>query len=288
MRWADERYVRLYTRDTIDWNALGWEAQALFVFILRKVDRAGLLELGRQGLRGLAALVGMPLDVVERALPLLLEDRCVEQRGSTVVIPNFIEAQESPQSDAQRKRNQRENDLARALLEERALSVTNRDESSQNVTKGHTASHAVTSSHVVSPHAVPCCAEPTEPTEPANPPNPPDAGVGVESDLLLEFRRRLASGLCLMKDFPIASGDGETIRMVRGELEGELSRVDFEQAMATCLAAAKDAKAREKRWPSSLRYFVPVLNRLPRRTAKLREVERMNPDGSFTWAGGGA
>ena len=58
MRWDDERYVRLYTRDTTDWLALSWQAQGLFVLILRKVNRAGVIDLGRAGKRGLAAHVG--------------------------------------------------------------------------------------------------------------------------------------------------------------------------------------------------------------------------------------
>jgi hypothetical protein len=129
MRWEDERYVRVYTRDTTDWVALGWEAQALFLLALRKLDRAGILELGKSGRRGLAALVGMPIEVVERVLPVLTEDGCLALNGSTLVAPNFIEAQEAKQSDAQRKRESRA--AARDLA---AAGVTNRDDSSRNVT----------------------------------------------------------------------------------------------------------------------------------------------------------
>ena len=72
MRWEDERYVRVYTRDTAELLALGWEARALFWEVLRKVDRAGLLPLGKTGVRGLAAVTGIPAEVVGRALALLL------------------------------------------------------------------------------------------------------------------------------------------------------------------------------------------------------------------------
>jgi hypothetical protein len=152
MRWEDERYVRIYTRDTPDWLALGWEAQALFVFTTRKCDRAGILELGRSGTRGLAALVVMPLEVVERALPILLSDGCVQMNGTTLVIPNFIEAQETPQSDAQRQRE------ARARARDRAQS-RNVTEASRNVT---TVTDPVTPRHaLVTPNcAVPCRAVP--------------------------------------------------------------------------------------------------------------------------------
>jgi len=35
MNWSEERYVRLYTRNTADWMALCWEARALFPNMLR-------------------------------------------------------------------------------------------------------------------------------------------------------------------------------------------------------------------------------------------------------------
>jgi hypothetical protein len=107
MDWSSERYVRVYTRDTADWLALGWEAQALFVLLLRKMDRVGSLDLGRHGARGLAALLRVPLEVVERALPLLLADGCIEQHETVLVCRNFIEAQEASMSAAARQKESR-------------------------------------------------------------------------------------------------------------------------------------------------------------------------------------
>jgi hypothetical protein len=97
MRWADERYVRVYTRDTGEWLALGWEAQALFIFALRKADRAGIVQTGKAGARGLAGMTGVPLEVVERVLPLLLEDGCLRECDGGYIVPNFIAAQEAMQ-----------------------------------------------------------------------------------------------------------------------------------------------------------------------------------------------
>jgi len=99
--------VRVYVRDTPDWVALGWEAQAVFLFVLRKVDRVGSLPLGRHGARGLAPLLHMPTDVVERALPLLLEDGCLELHGETLVVKNFVQAQEAVASGPFRNREWR-------------------------------------------------------------------------------------------------------------------------------------------------------------------------------------
>lgn len=110
MRWEDEQFVKVYTRDTGDWLALGWEAQALFLLLLRKVDRAGLLHVGRSRRRGVAGMTGMPLDVVERTLPVLLEDGCLKECEAGYLVPNFIAAQEARQSDRARKAAQRQKD----------------------------------------------------------------------------------------------------------------------------------------------------------------------------------
>jgi hypothetical protein len=95
MRWEDERWVKVYTRDTGEWLALGWEAQAVFLFALRKADRAGILKTGKMRARGLAGMTGIPLEVVERSLPLLLEDGCLRETDGGYIIPNFLAAQEA-------------------------------------------------------------------------------------------------------------------------------------------------------------------------------------------------
>lgn len=116
MRWEDERYVRFYTRNTPEWLALSWQARSLFGLILREVDRAGVLKLGRLGLKGVAVAVTAPWAEVSDALKELLEDGCVRfdaERG-VLWMPNYIEAQEAKSSDAARKRASRER--ARAVL----------------------------------------------------------------------------------------------------------------------------------------------------------------------------
>jgi hypothetical protein len=173
MRWSDERWIKVYTRDTGDWLALGWEAQALFLFALRKADAAGVVRTGKMRLRGLSGMTGVPLNVVERAAPLLLEDGCLRESDGGYIIPNFMAAQEARTSDAQRKREQRERDRADAMasgmppstsamvvesLAASARDVTIRDQdrdishamSSQIVTESHTASQEVTGSHSAS------------------------------------------------------------------------------------------------------------------------------------------
>jgi uncharacterized phage protein (TIGR02220 family) len=145
VNWSDEHYVRVYTRDTVDWMALRWEARAVLVLLMRKLDRAGVLDLGRSGVRGIAGLIGMPVEVVEVGLVDLLADGCLVRNGDQLVMPNFQEAQEARQSDAQRKRDERGRRRARAMTGDPGDSdVTESDSESQNVTEGHTESHEVT------------------------------------------------------------------------------------------------------------------------------------------------
>jgi len=141
MNFSDERYVRVYTRDTESWLMLSWQAQALFLLVLRKVDRAGVLQTRFQA-RGVAKFVNMPVDVVASALEELLGDGCVQECDSGYVIPNFITAQEAVQSDRFRQRESRARRRAAAL-------GTDAEEAaeSQNVTKCHTGTRGVTSGH---------------------------------------------------------------------------------------------------------------------------------------------
>src|SRR5690242_5237487 len=129
MDWSNERYVRLYTRNTDDWIALGWEARAVYALLKREVDRAGVLETKR-GARGVAAVCRMPVDVVERGLEELLADGWVKECELGYVYPDYIESEEASQSDAQRQRESRATRRARQLAQPvtlRAVEVTKRD-----------------------------------------------------------------------------------------------------------------------------------------------------------------
>lgn len=183
MRWEDERYVRVYTRDTVDWLALSWDAQALLMQLLRKVDRAGLLPLTRHGKKGVAVAVGHPgqWSRIEPALDELLADGCIEIRANVLLFRNFIAAQETPQSDKQRKAESR----ARAADLAAAGSVTNPDTTSQNVTNGHETGQNVTSGHaesraVTSGHSMLCRSVPVraDPSQDLPPPAVASAAIG--------------------------------------------------------------------------------------------------------------
>jgi hypothetical protein len=176
--WSNERYARLYTRDTDDWLALIWQAKALFPLMLRKVDRTGFLATKR-GAIGVAAQTGQPLDIiVEPGLADLLRDGCVTEVEGGYLIPNFIQAQEASASPQQRNRAHREklrDERKRREAETRNVSDEIRDvpEAQQNVSP---AIRSATERDAVPNRTVPFRAEPSraepnhaEPTEPANP-----------------------------------------------------------------------------------------------------------------------
>lgn len=117
MDWSDERYVRVYTRDTVTWENLEWDGQTVFLHLLRKVDRAGVLEFSQEdgAEAAVKAVTRLPLDVIEPGLAKCLKRGVIEAKGSALVIPKFIEAQEAHQSDRQRMKEYRarRRDLAR-------------------------------------------------------------------------------------------------------------------------------------------------------------------------------
>lgn len=202
MRWEDERYVRFYTRDTPEWLALSWHARGLFGLILRAVDRAGVLAVGKLGTKGVAVAVHAPWAEVEGPLAELLEDGCVvwDEGRAAFLIPNYLEAQESKQSDAARQRASRERARAKfggstaaskaagavmsrvvtngsepAQLTQPVTLVTNRDAPQESASSAelmspdvtacsHESGPEVTRGHTESHAVTPCLAMPSVPS----------------------------------------------------------------------------------------------------------------------------
>lgn len=166
--WEDERYIRFYTRDTTEWLYLSWQARGLFGLIMRRVDRAGILHLGRIGLKGLSVHVHAPFAEIENPLNELLADGCVQfnETQELLLIPNFMKAQEAPQSDRARKQMSREKARARAELQ----TVLEIDaEFQENVTSGHDRSQSVTLNRTSLNRTEPSCAYSAETSDLQNP-----------------------------------------------------------------------------------------------------------------------
>jgi len=150
MDWPNERYVRVYTRDTTTWKLLDWRGRIVLSLLFRKVDRAGVLDVGHDGVLGLAAVLELPIEIAEAGIAQLTTARggmpTVVDTGTAYVLPNFIEAQEAPQSDPQRKRESRarRRDVALAVSRNLLLAAgsgpeghktgLDRDENSDEVT----------------------------------------------------------------------------------------------------------------------------------------------------------
>lgn len=127
MDFSDERYVRVYIRDTATWNLLEWEGQTVFVLLMRKFDRVGLLDIsdGLTAAEAIQAVIKVPAPVVDVGLAKLLKYQVLVVDQKRIMSPKFLEAQEARQSDAARQRDSRarKRDLARAEL----MGVTIRD-----------------------------------------------------------------------------------------------------------------------------------------------------------------
>ena len=167
MNWADERYVRLYTRDTNDLIAIGWEGRFTFYELLRKVDRSGVLDTGGD-LDVTADLLRVPADVFRTALPRLEQRGMVHLTDRAIVIPRFLDAQEARASGRLRARafreRRRDASITQCAAEQRCVTATSRTvtEPSREIT-------GVTPSRTVPSRAVPSCAVPsrTVPSLPA-------------------------------------------------------------------------------------------------------------------------
>jgi hypothetical protein len=147
MDWSNEQYVRLYTRDTPNWIKLRWEAQCLFVLLLRKVDRSGVIDGIDEPVDDISLLTGLPVEHVESGLRRLIKTETVVLSNGSLCIPNFIEANESRKSDRLRAKEYRQRRRDLKIVTMRDADVTSCD---PNVTENHTASHGVTQRHTAS------------------------------------------------------------------------------------------------------------------------------------------
>jgi hypothetical protein len=175
-RYADERYVKTYTLKTAEWHGWGFDGQNLWNQLNMVADRAGMVELGRHGKRGVALVIGHP-DQQERvlaALELLLADGAVvlTEGDTMLVIRDFIEAQETSASPTKRKAEQRARDRAAAA----AAALGSAKRATPVKAKKPKRSRGVTSGHEKSPLAVPCCAVPSR-ADPIRPSPPSEAGA---------------------------------------------------------------------------------------------------------------
>jgi len=161
MDWSNETYVRLYTRDSISWKRLRWQGQTVLMHLLRKFDRAGIMDGVNDINLDVAIMTGLPDDVVEAGMKSLLQEEVLNFDGKILFMPNFLEAQETPKSDRQRQKESREKRRAEACLSQNVTVTTeNVTKANENVTNCHDVTTPVTDGHNVSLLAMPCFALP--------------------------------------------------------------------------------------------------------------------------------
>jgi hypothetical protein len=178
LNWPNERYVRVYCRDTLNWIAMPWQGRALLPLLMRRLDREGRLNIGRHASRVvslLSSLVGLPEDVVQVGFEALVEDGTivVDIEAGVVLMPNFEEAQTAQASPAKRAKDYRDRHATKG-----DEPVTKRDggitQAQDPVTERHAeqtaAFETVTPSRAVPSRAVL-----------EDPPSPPAAAGGRES-----------------------------------------------------------------------------------------------------------
>lgn len=231
MRWEDASYVRIYTEDTPDWCAMPWQSRALLPLLLRRLDRAGFIVLGKHGVKGLAGLVRLPVEVTQEGLTGLLDDGClVETKPGVLLMRNFVAAQSAVKSGAARVREHRRRARDEALGvvtddvgEEAPKGEEERNETLPNVTPGNAPKQTVTPSLTE-----PNLSKPSQEKNHAGKPRAPElpgitsqdgqesaAAAGGEQEAQAGRSRALAGDLAALRD---ALADKAPARV---ELSGE-------------------------------------------------------------------
>lgn len=116
MNFEDEPYVRIYIRDTKTWLKLGFEGQTVLMHLMRKLDRAGVLDDVTDPAEDVALVIRAPVDFVRIGLPRCLETGTLELRGNRLICPRYVEGQTAIKTDRLRSKElrKRRRDLARA------------------------------------------------------------------------------------------------------------------------------------------------------------------------------
>ncbi len=126
MNYAQERWLKVYTRNTGGWLNLSWQARGLSLEITRYLDASGRLPLGRQGLAGLAGVLrGRWEDMAPFIQELVDDERLEVLEGNILHDPGHVARQEARTSPAIRKKAQRDRealsrDVTRSHAESRS------------------------------------------------------------------------------------------------------------------------------------------------------------------------
>jgi hypothetical protein len=141
------------------------------MFLLRKLDRAGVLDGMDDPESDVALVTGVPLAIVRVGLARLLERKVFRLMADRLIMPNYIAAQTAIRTDRARSRDSREKRTAESRLADtdtprdgavtpRDARLTLRDETSRADTDGHAPSRGATLYSSVLDSSVPSLALP--------------------------------------------------------------------------------------------------------------------------------
>ena len=86
--------------ETADFLAMSWQARGLYRLIATKFDRAGRLDLGKQGLPGVAHYVGAPWSEIEPFLSEIVRNGLLDNSDTTCLVdPTFADVQRGVNPD---------------------------------------------------------------------------------------------------------------------------------------------------------------------------------------------
>lgn len=86
--------------ETADFLAMSWQARGLYRLIATKLDRSGRLDLGRQGLPGVAHYIGAEWSEIEPFLSEIVRNGILDNSDTTVLVdPTFSDVQRGVTSD---------------------------------------------------------------------------------------------------------------------------------------------------------------------------------------------
>lgn len=139
LRWDDESWVKMYTRDPAEFLALSFDASGLLLHLWRKVDKSGVFAVGEVDRSEVAELLALTFRIdttrMDAALSELIRRKFVvvaERDGQQVVaIPDFEPAQSARATDRVRQQEKRKRDRDAAISSAKPLS------SSRAVTLSH-------------------------------------------------------------------------------------------------------------------------------------------------------
>lgn len=103
MDFADEPYVRLYTRKTLTHKLLGWEGRAVMRLMLDEFDAAGIFAIRGDAARCISAVTEMPVELVRVGLERLIETETWIVTAQAVTWPTYEEAQHCTRSNRLRQ-----------------------------------------------------------------------------------------------------------------------------------------------------------------------------------------